>query len=152
MVVNIYKTSKSDPGNIYIAISPEITDSALIHEVAHVLDYLGGSGIMPGIVKPLSFELGIPVEHLEHPMEYGYWLEYLRNRFNVQLDADDTIISYLYQHKMLIPGEIIQKQDIQLIKNKSSLILKFLSEKSVEIDALICELPGYIGSRVDKDH
>jgi len=152
VVVNIYKTSKSDPGNIYIAISPEITDSALIHEVAHVLDYLGGSGIMPGIVKPLSFELGIPVEHLEHPMEYGYWLEYLRDRFNVQLDADDTIISYLYQHKMLIPGEIIQKQDIQLIKNKSSLILKFLSEKSVEIDALICELPGYIGSRVDKDH
>ena len=85
-------------------------------------------------------------------MEYGYWLEYLRNRFNVQLDADDTIISYLYQHKMLIPGEIIQKQDIQLIKNKSSRILKFLSEKSVEIDALICELSGYIGSRVDKDH
>jgi len=152
VVVNIYKTSKSDPDNIYIAISPGITDSALIHEVAHVLDYLGGSGIMPGILKPLSFELGIPVEHVEHPMEYGYWLDYLRKKFDVQLDADDTIISYLYQHKMLIPGEIIQRQDRQLIKKKSESILAFLSEKSAEIDTLICELPGYIGCRVGKDH
>jgi len=152
VVVNIYKTSKSDPHNIYIAISSGISDSALIHEVAHVLDYLGGSGLMPGIVKPLSFELGIPVEHLEHPNEYGCWLEYLREKFKIQLDADDTIISYLYQHKMLIPGEIIQRQDTQLIKSKSTQILKFLSNKSAEIDSLICELPGYIGSRVGKDH
>ena len=152
VIVNIYKTSKSDPENIYIAISEEISDSALIHEVAHVLDYLGGSGIMPGIVKPLSFELGIPVEHLEHPMEYGYWLEYLRDKFHVSLDADDTIISYLYDHKMLIPGELIQRQEADLIKSKSAKILRFLSEKSSEIDTLICELPGYIGSRVAKDH
>lgn len=152
VVVNIYKTAKTDPDNIYIAISPNITDSALIHEVAHVLDYLGGSGLMPGIVKPLSFELGIPVEHLEHPMEYGYWLEYLRDRFDVQLDADDTIILYLYKNKMLIPGELIERQNIELIKNKSALMLKFLSKKSAEIDTLICELPGYIGSRVAKDH
>jgi len=152
VIVNVYKTSKSDPENIYVAITEDISDSALIHEVAHVLDYLGGSGIMPGIVTPLSFELGIPVEHLEHPMEYGYWLEYLRDRFSVSLDADDTIISYLYDHKMLIPGEVIQRQDTELIKSKSAQILRFLSEKSSEIDSLICELPGYIGSRVAKDH
>ena len=152
IVVNIYKTAKSDPENIYIAISQNITDSALIHEVAHVLDYPAGSGLMPGIVKPLSFELGIPVEHLEHPMEYGYWLNYLRGEFGVQLDADDTIIYYLYKNKMLIPGEIIQKQDTELIKTKSAQILRFLSEKSAEIDSLICELPGYIGSRVGRDH
>lgn len=46
---------------------------------------------MPGILESLSFEVGVPVEHLEHPEEYGYWQEYLRETFDVQLDADDSI-------------------------------------------------------------
>ncbi len=151
IVVNPYKTTKSDPNNTYIAISPNVTESILIHQVAHVLDYLGGSGLVPGVVKPLSYELGIPVEHLEHPREFGYWLKYLQKEFDVKLDADDTIILYLYEHEMLIPGDEIKKQDHTLLKIKSAKILKFLSEKSGEIDSLICELPGYIGSRVVKD-
>ena len=39
--INLYKTMKTDPNHIYIAISHDIDDSTLIHEVAHVLDYLG---------------------------------------------------------------------------------------------------------------
>jgi len=151
VVVNVLKTGKSDPEHIYVAISPKIEDSTLVHQLAHVLDYLGGSGLMPGVTKALSFDLGIPTEHLEHPHEFGYWLVYLQKKFDVKPDADDAIISYLYQNGMLIAGEDIEKQERVILKSKSDRILRFLGQKSAEIDALICELPGYIGSRVRKD-
>ena len=150
VVVNILKTEKTDPDNIYVAISRNIWDSTLIHQIAHVLDYLGGSKLIPGISKPLSFDLGIPLEHLEHPHEYGFWLQYLHKKFDVQLDADDTIIYFLFKEGMLIKGEEIRSGDRLMLKSKSDGILRFLSAKSAEIDALICELPGYIGSRVAK--
>jgi len=149
--VNVLKTRKTDPDNLYIAISPQIGDSALAHQLAHLLDYLGGSKLMPGIAKPLSFDMGIPVEHIEHPHEFGYWLDYLQDTFDVQLDADDAIISYLYKHEMLIKGSDIERQDPVILKSKSDRIMRFLSENSTEIDALIRELPGYIGSRVKKE-
>ena len=149
--VNILKTKTTDPDNLYIAISPEIGDSALIHQLAHLLDYLGGSKLMPGLAKPLSFDIGIPVEHIEHPHEFGFWLDYLQNKFEAELDADDTIISYLYKNEMLIKGTDIEKQDKVILKSKSDRIMRFLSEKSADIDALIRELPGYIGSRVGKE-
>jgi hypothetical protein len=151
VVVNVLKTQKSDPNNIYIAISRGIGSNVLIHQLAHVLDYLGGSRLKPGIATPLSYELGLPVEHFEHPHEFCYWLTYLQEKFGVQLDADDTIISYLYKNDMLIRGEDIIKQDTFILRTKSEKILKFLSENSAAIDALICELPGYIGSRIKKD-
>lgn len=106
---------------------------------------------MPGLAKPLSFDIGIPVEHIEHPHEFGFWLDYLQNKFEAELDADDTIISYLYKNEMLIKGTDIEKQDKVILKSKSDRIMRFLSEKSADIDALIRELPGYIGSRVGKE-
>ncbi len=148
IVVNVLKTGKSDPENVYIAISPRIGDSILVHQLAHVLDYLGGSKLMPGLSRPLALELGIPGEHLEHPSEFGYWLEVLAEKFQVQLDADDTIVSYLYKNDMLISGEDIEGQDQLVLKSKSDNILSFLSERNTEINTLISELPGYIGSRV----
>lgn len=151
VMVNIQKTAMSDPDNIYIAITPAIGDSAFVHELAHVLDYLAGSKMMPGLAKPLSFELGIPIEHIEHPDEFGYWLKYLQEQFQVELDADDTIVGYLYEHGMLIKGADILRQNSLALKTQSDQILRFLSENSSEIDALICERPGYIGSRIKKD-
>ena len=145
--INLYKTMKTDPDNIYLAISPDIDDSTLIHQLAHVLDYLGGSKLMPGTLEPLSFELGVPVEHLEHPDEFGYWFHYLKQKFDVQLDADDTIISYLFQNGMLIKGKEIEDKNSLILKSKSDRMLQFLSKKSREIDALIKDLSGYIGSR-----
>jgi hypothetical protein len=149
--VNILKTKSTDPDHLYIAISPQISDSALVHQLAHVLDYLGGSKLMPGLAKPLSFDMGVPVEHIEHPHEFGYWLDFLQQKFDVALDADDTIISYLYANEMLIKGSDIGQQDPAIVKSKSDRIMRFLSEHSAEIDALICERPGYIGSRVKTD-
>lgn len=145
--INLYKTLKTDPDNIYLAISPDIDDSTLVHELAHVLDYLGGSKLMPGTMEPLSLEMGFPVEHLEHPDEYGYWFDYLVNKFDVQLDADDTIINYLYKNKMLIKGEAIDQKNSFILKSKSDGILRFLAEHSNDINEMIKELPGYIGSR-----
>lgn len=151
VLINIFKTKISDPEHLYLAISPEISDSALIHQLAHVLDYLGGSKLMPGLAKPLSFDVGVPGEHLEHPHEYGYWLDYLQSQFNVQLDADDAIVSFLFENDMLIKGRDIEQQDQVLLSSKSERMMRFMSEKSAEIDALICERPGYIGSRVNKN-
>jgi len=147
--INLYKTTQADPDNIYLAISRDIDDSTLIHELAHVLDYLGGSNLMPGTLAPLGLELGIPVDHLEHPEEYGHWLDYLKKKFDVQLDADDTIVSYLFEHGMLIKGKEIGEKNGFILKSKSDRILKFLSENSQEIHALIQNLPGYIGKGKD---
>ncbi len=149
--INLYKTLKTDPDNVYLAISEDIDDSTLIHQLAHVLDYLKGSKLMPGTLDPLSFEVGVPVEHLEHPEEFGYWLDYLKKRFDVQVDADDTIVSYLYENGMLIKGEQIQQKNSMILKTKSDRIFKFLSENSQEINDLIHDLLGYIGTREVKD-
>jgi len=149
--INPFKTVKADPTNLYLAISADIDDSTLVHELAHVLDYLGGSRLVPGTLTPLSLELTIPVDHLEHPKTFGRWLDVLSQKFNVQLDADDTLIRYLFQEGMLIEGEVIQAKNAFTLKAKSERILRFLSERSDEIDALIRELPGYIGPRRPQD-
>lgn len=143
--INVLKTLQTDPDNLYLAISPNIDDSTFIHELAHVFDYLGGSNIMPGAQQPLSMETNVPIEHLDHPEEYGKWLNYLSEKSDVKLDADDTIVSFLYKKGMLIKGSVIKSGDELLIKNKSEQIFKFLSENSKEIDKLIRERDGYIG-------
>ena len=143
--INILKTLKTDPDNIYLAISEDIDDATFIHELAHVLDYLGGSNIMPGSHKPLSMEINVPLEHLDHPEEYGKWLDYLAERFEIKLDADDTIVSYLYKNGMLIKGSVINSGNEMLLKTKSEQMFRFLSENSKEIDALIRSRDGYIG-------
>jgi hypothetical protein len=151
LFVNVYKTLKTDPDHIYLAISPDIDDSTLTHQLAHVLDYLAGSKFIPGSLSPLALEIGIPVDHLEHPEEFGYWLSFLNRRFDVQQDADDKIISYLYENGMLIKGKEIEKKNSLILKSRSDQIFKFLAERSQEINALIRDLPGYIGERVVKD-
>lgn len=145
--INLYKTQPADPDNVYLAVSPDIDDSTLIHELAHVLDYLGGSKLMPGALEPLGLELNVPREHLEHPEEYGYWLNHLKVQFDVQLDADDSIILYLYENGMLIKGSEIQKGNGMVLRSKSNRMMRFLSSRSQDIDALIRNLPGYIGPR-----
>lgn len=148
--INILKTLKTDPDNIYLAISEDIDDSTFIHELAHVLDYLGGSNVMPGVHQPLSMETNVPLEHLDHPEEYGKWLDYLAERFEIKLDADDTIVSYLYKNGMLIKGSVIKSGNEMLLKTKSEQMFRFLSENSEEIDALIRGRDGYIGPQENK--
>lgn len=147
ILINVYKTIPADPENIYLAISPGIDDSTLVHELAHVLDYLGGSGLMPGTLEPLSFETNVPVDHLEHTDRFGYWLDDLSKRFDVTLDADDTIIQYLYREGMLLGAREVSAKSRLVLKSKSDAIFAFLSRKREEIDALIRARPGYLGPR-----
>ncbi len=144
LMINILKTKVSDPKNIYIAIKPDVNDSSLIHEIAHVMDYIDGSGILPAFARALALEFFIPIEHLEHPHEFGYWFEYLKKRFSVVPDAEDTILYFLYKNRMLIKGEDIKGQNGRLLKEKSNNIIKFLSENSQKIYSLIKDLPGYM--------
>lgn len=143
LMINVLKTKASDPNNIYIAIKPGVNDSSLIHEIAHVMNYLDGSGILPAFARALALEFFIPLEHLEHSHEFGYWFDYLRNRFSVTPDAEDMIICILYEHNMLLKSEEIKKQDRQLLKKKSDDIIRFLSENSQQIHSIIKNLPGY---------
>jgi len=145
LIVNFNKTRKSDPKRIYIAITPNINDSTLIHQLAHVLDSLGGSRLMPGTFYQLSLETEIPMEHLDHPKEFGDWLDYCKDRFNIELDAEDQIISFLHQHNMLLTGDDIKGGDSQGLASKSQKTITFLMEHGEEIDRLIRNRPGYTG-------
>jgi hypothetical protein len=151
VLVNAYKTQKADPQNVYIAISEDVDEGTLVHQLAHALTYLSGSKLPAGTLDPLAYEIGIPTDHLEHPEEFGYWLDTLAKKFEVTLDADDTIIRYLYDHHVLIPARDIQENNGVILRSKSDRMLKFLSEHSEEIDGMIRSLQGYIGKRKAQD-
>ncbi len=147
ILVNTRKTRVNDPRHFYLAITPKIQDSTLIHQFAHILDYLKGSGTEPGTFKQLSLESGIPVDHLDHSQEFGRWLEYLRDRFEVHLDAEDAIVAYLYRNEILFKIEDIQARDIPQLAFLSKQLLDFMIKNRKEIDALIRERAGYIGKQ-----
>ncbi len=149
--VNPYKTRKTDPDHVYVALSPDVDASTLLHQLAHVLAYLGDTASPPGTLDAMGMEVGIPVDHLEHPDEFGYWLEYLQKKFNVALDADDAIILYLYQNGQLIKTADIAEGNGTVLRSKSERIFHFLSQHSEEIDRIIKDLAGYIGPRKPQD-
>jgi len=147
VLINVYKTVKADPEHVYIAVSEDVDDGTLVHQLAHALTYLSGSKLPAGTLDPLAYEIGIPTDHLEHPEEFGYWLDTLAKKFDVRLDADDTIIRYLYDHHVLIPASDIHENNGVVLRSKSDRMLRFLSEHGEEIDGLIKSLVGYIGKR-----
>jgi hypothetical protein len=147
VLVNLNKTKDADPNHLYLAITPKIQDSTLIHQLAHILDYLKGSKQQPGSYQQMSLETGIPIEHLDHSQEFGYWLDFLRNRFQVELDAEDAIVNFLYQQEKLLKSEEIKAQDINALIFRSKQILDFIISHKAEIDTLIKERPGYIGKQ-----
>lgn len=151
VLVNAYKTAKADPEHVYMAVSEDIDDGTLVHQLAHALTYLSGSKWPAGTLDPLAYEIEIPTDHLEHPEEFGYWLDTLAKKFDVRLDADDTIIRYLYEKHVLIPAHDIHENNGVVLRSKSDRMLRFLSEHSEEIDGMIRGLAGYIGKRKVED-
>lgn len=147
IMVNVNKTKEADPHHIYLAITPKIQDSTLIHQIAHVLYYLKGSGQQPGTYNQMSLETGVPVEHLDHTQEFGYWLDFLKDRFQVKLDAEDAIVSYLYRNKMLLKAEEIKTDDPNTLIFNSKNMLDFLMAHKAEINNLIHDRTGYIGKQ-----
>jgi hypothetical protein len=147
IMVNANKTKEVDPDHLYLAITPHIQESTFIHQVAHILDYLKGSKRQPGSCQQVSLESGIPIEHLDHTQEFGYWLDLLKNRFQVKLDAEDSIVSFLYQNQLLLTDEEIKTQDMNTLIFRSKQILDFLIAHKAEINNLIKERVGYIGKQ-----
>jgi len=145
LIVNPKKTEKADSENMYVAITPDIDPSSLIHELAHVLDYLGGSRLLPGSGFQISTAAGIPLDHLDHLSEYGDWMDYLTDRFYIDLNAEDTIISYLHEHKMLIDSSLLKKRDLHGLIDRSKKMTEFLIENKQEINELIKDRIGYRG-------
>jgi hypothetical protein len=144
-IINISKTKKIDPDHIYIAITPSINDSSLIHQLAHVLSFLRDSIPLPETFLELSKKTGIPLEHLGHSQEFGQWLEFLRREFNVELDAEDKILAFLNEKNLLLSGEEIKSNNFQKLSSRSSEIFIILQKCRAEIDALIKNREGYIG-------
>jgi hypothetical protein len=145
LIVNPKKTESTDPGNIYMAITPNIDDSSLIHELAHVLDFLGGSGLLPGSAFGIGMAMQIPMDQLDHLKEYGDWLDYLAERFSIQLNAEDMIISYLNKHDMLIEASLLKNKDMDGILERSRKMTAFLVKNKLAINELIKDRIGYLG-------
>ena len=143
-MINPIKTLQADPRNIYLALSPGVSQSTLLHQLAHYLDYLAGSKMNPGLARPLSLELEAPLELLEHPKEFGYWLDFLKNEFGVTLDAEDAIVDFLYEKGYLIPGQVLQSDQYSLIDAHIKRTLEFIQQHRSEIDQRIRDREGYL--------
>lgn len=126
--INPIKTIKADKANFYLAVTPSINDSTLIHQIAHIIDYLAGSRLDLAFAKPLSLEYDLPLELLEHPQEFGRWLDFLSNEFAIPLDSEDRIIHFLYQKNALVPGEAVRKADGDQLQEAAFAALKLLEE------------------------
>ena len=145
-IINFNKTKRNDPDNIYIAITPSINDSTLIHQIAHVLAYLKDSSPLPGAHFQMSEETQIPVEQFDHTKEFGDWLDFLRDKFRVQLDAEDTIVSFLNEKEILLTREEVKGRERKVLIARSAQIFDCLKEHQNEIDSLIRGRDGYVGS------
>ncbi len=147
MIINPLKTQDHDPGAVYIAITPKVGDSTLVHELAHVLGYLE-TGLLPGSHHDLSERSGIPTEHLDHTMEFARWLDLLRHEFGVDLDAEDVIVTFLKDGNMLFTTADIKELDEPKLLVKSKKIMRYLQERREEIISLIRNREGFIGEGV----
>jgi hypothetical protein len=146
LIVNPKKAENADAKNIYMAITPDIDDSSLIHELSHVLDFLGGSGLLPGSAFQIGMATRIPMDQLDHLKEYGAWLDFLADRFDVELNAEDTIISYLHRHDMLIESSLLKNKDMDGLVASSKRMTEFLVAHKHEINEVIKDRIGYLGS------
>ena len=147
LIINPNKTTEVDPDNIYIAITPDINSSTLIHQIAHVIGFLKGSFPLPGEQVMLGEAQEMPPEHVDHPQEFGALLLSLQEQFSVDLDAEDWIIAYLGRNEMLIPNEDLTAGDAEMLLYRSAMILNYLREHGEEINEAIQAREGYIGKQ-----
>lgn len=147
VLINYQKTRLLDPNHIYLALSPGVDDSTIVHQLAHVLDLMDGSRVPPGFAQALAREAEVPVELLEHPQEYGDMLLKLCEQFEVELDAEDEIVAYLARHKVLIPGPLVANKMLRELKKHAELAVRVLQDNKQEIDARIRSRAGYKGKQ-----
>jgi hypothetical protein len=143
--INPIKTRVVDPDRLYLAVSRHVSDSTLIHQLAHVLHYLNGDPPGPDLTGRLSLETGIPVEQLEHTAQYAHWLEFFGEKFAVEPDAEDAIVLYLHQQGLLLDDAMITNDQRTEMLVTAERLMRHMRTHAAEIDELIKSRPGYIG-------
>ena len=146
VLINPNKTRILDPEHIYVALSSDADDSTVIHQLAHAVDMVNGSSLPPGKAAEIAQNSGVPSEFLEHPQEFGDKLMELAEKFGVELDAEDDIVAFLAERKMLLPGRLIAKADTQELASEAEKTLRLLNDSKDEITARIKNRTGYVGS------
>jgi SEC-C motif-containing protein len=146
VLINPNKTRILDPEHIYVALSSDADDSTVIHQLAHAVDMISGSSLPPGKAAEIAQNSGVPSEFLEHPQEFGDKLMELAEKFGVELDAEDEIVAFLAERKMLLPGRLIAKADTQELTSEAEKTLSLLNDSKDEITARIKNRAGYVGS------
>ena len=145
LFINPIKTRSVEPDRLYVALTKGCTDSTLIHQLAHVLHYAADDPPGPDVTGRIKLETGVPVEQLEHTAEYARWLLFLALEFDVELDAEDSIIGYLAENGLLLSDAAIADDNRSAILVGAERLMRFLKERAGEIDELIRSKPGYIG-------
>jgi len=149
--INPVKTRAVDPDHLYLAVSRHVTDSTLIHQLAHVLHHLADDPPGPDVTGRIALETGIPVEQLEHTAQYAGWLAALRDKFGVEPDAEDAIVLYLHQRELLLSDAWIAADDRTEMLVAAERMMRHMRQHATEIDELIKSRPGYIGPPADRD-
>ena len=147
LLINPYKTRVLDPLHIYVALTPDVNESTIIHEFAHAADLIEGSALTPGFGSALASETSIPVEILEHPQEFGERLVQLSEKFGVELDAEDEIVAFLAKKEKLLPGKVIAKGKKEELVPLAEETMRFMQESQEEINKTIKKRQGYMGDR-----
>ena len=145
VLVNPMKTRVLDPNHIYVAISPDAEASTVVHQLAHAADLVEGSGLTPGMGQALSRETGVPVELLEHSQEYGKRLLDLAGKFKVELDAEDEIVAFMAENKMLLSSKLIAKGDKEPLLAEAEKSIRFMRENAEKLNRRIKDRTGYQG-------
>jgi hypothetical protein len=148
--INPIKTRGVDPDHLYLAVSRHVSDSTLIHQLAHVLHYLNDEPPGPDLTGRLALETGIPVEQLEHTAQYARWLDELRERFGVEPDAEDAIVLYLHERDLLLDDAAIAADQRTEMLVGAERLMRHLRTHAAEIDDLIRSRPGYLGPATDR--
>jgi len=117
----------------------------VIHQIAHALAFLKDSIPLPGAHFQMSEETNIPVEQFDHTKEFGDWLDFLRDTFSVELDAEDKIVSFLNGNEILLTSTEVKSKDRKVLISRSAQIFDFLKEHQREINSQIQNREGYLG-------
>ncbi len=150
LVVNPSKTEQLAPDRVYVALSPEIRDSEVVHLLAHVVDLVSGSRLPLGHGLELSARLNLPLEFLEHSQEFGNALVDLADRFEVELDAENEVIAFLARNRMLLSTKVLAAGNREAIERGISAALMFLKDNQEALDEVLKTRVGYTGAGAPK--
>ncbi|MBU1741146.1 MAG: hypothetical protein KKC37_06340, partial [Proteobacteria bacterium] len=81
----------------------------------------------------------------EHTAQYARWLDALRQKFEVEPDAEDAIVLYLLERELLLSDAWVAADDRTEMLVHAERMMRHMRQHAAEIDELIKSRPGYIG-------